>query len=79
MFAPSTKNSGSMQALEIIRQIEELRLLRGFTRRHIASQAEITVQYYSMVVNGKKGISLDVAEKMASSVGLELRLTFRND
>jgi len=68
-----------MQALEIIRQIEELRLLKGFTRRYIASQAEITVQYYSMVVNGKKGISLEVAEKMAFSVGLELKLTFKND
>jgi len=68
-----------MQALEIIRQIEELRLLKGFTRRYIASQAEITVQYYSMVVNGKKGISLEVAQKMAFSVGLELKLTFKND
>lgn len=68
-----------MQALEIIRQIEELRLLKGCTRKYIASQAEITVQYYSMLVHGKKGVSLEVAEKMASSVGLELKLTFRND
>lgn len=68
-----------MQALEIIRQIEELRLLKGYTRKYIASQAEITVQYYSMVVHGKKGISLEVAEKMAFSVGLELKLTFKND
>lgn len=61
-----------MTAQQIINQIEAMRKLKGIHKNSLCGKAEISPQYYNLVLNGKRGISLQVASKLCQEVGFKL-------
>ena len=52
--------------------IQRLRKQRGLSQERLALEAEIDRRYMSDVENGKRNISLDIMERIASRLGIEV-------
>lgn len=56
--------------------LEELRRLHEFTHEEVASRAEISRHYYTMIENGNRRPSVAVAKRIASVLGFDWTLFF---
>lgn len=52
--------------------IQQLRKQRGLSQERLALEADIDRRYMSDVENGKRNISLDIMERIASRLGIEV-------
>ncbi len=57
--------------------IEKLRTLKGLNKRELAIAADITPQYYSELLEGKKMPSIAVAFRLLDAVDAELMPVFK--
>jgi transcriptional regulator with XRE-family HTH domain len=55
----------NIDAILLGKAIRELRELRGLTQREVAEAMGLTVNYLSLVENGKRGISIPHLNKLA--------------
>ncbi len=61
--------------MEFITDIEELRKLRGMTKRELSRLADITPEYYSKIVHSGADLSATLLLKLISEVGGQLIFT----
>lgn len=61
--------------MEFLQDIEQLRELKGMTKREIAKAADITPEYYSKVIHGHADVSSSVLIKLIEAVGGKLIFT----
>lgn len=58
--------------------ILQLRKLQGLSQERLALEADIDRRYMSDVENGKRNISLDIIERIASRLGMEVSELLRH-
>ena len=58
--------------MQLIDKIEQLRQEAGITKRAISSKADITPEYYSLLIAGKSRASIVIIEHLAHAVNYEL-------
>lgn len=58
--------------------ILQLRKLQGLSQERLALEADIDRRYMSDVENGKRNISLDIIERIASRLGIEVSELLRH-
>ena len=56
--------------------IRELRELRNFTQQDIAEKLDVTINYISLVENGKRGMSLPNLNKLAEILDIPSSFIF---
>ena len=56
--------------------VVRLRKERGFSQEQFAYKSEIDRHYMSDIENGRRNISLDIAEKIATTLSLKLSELF---
>lgn len=54
--------------------IKEARKRRGFTQRHLASRAAVSLMTVSRLENGDDGISLNILRRICEQLGLKAGL-----
>lgn len=52
--------------------IQQLRKQRGLSQERLALEADVDRRYMSDIENGKRNISLDIMERIASRLGIEV-------
>lgn len=64
----------------LLNTVEQMRKLKGFKAIEVANASEISKNYYSELVNGRKqGLTVKQLHKMADFVGLELCFKLKNE
>ncbi len=58
--------------MEFLQDIEQLRQIKGMTKRDISRAADITPEYYSKVIHGRADVSSSVLLKLVEAVGGKL-------
>lgn len=58
--------------------IQQLRKQRGLSQERLALEADIDRRYMSDVENGKRNISLDIMERIARQLGIEVSELIRH-
>lgn len=56
--------------------LEQLRVARGLTQETVSGVVGIAVSTYSMYENGKRAVPRQIAERIASTVGCEMKEIF---
>ena len=59
-------------AKQIGSRVKQLRELRNFTQEELAEKSETSSQYISALERGQKNATLEVLEKVAKGLGIEL-------
>lgn len=59
--------------------LEQIRKDNGLTKKTIMKKLEIGCSYYSMLVNGKRGISKSLGFKISKEFGIPLEEVFLSD
>ena len=52
------------------RAVGEIRTAKGLTQKQLAAQTGLTVNFLSLLENGRRGASLDVVNKLAAALGV---------
>lgn len=55
-----------------MRQIEDVRKAKGFTQEYVANNVGVAISSYNQYETGARSIPADVAERIASVLGVEI-------
>ncbi|RJS60152.1 helix-turn-helix transcriptional regulator [Bacillus sp. PK3_68] len=58
--------------------LKELRLQRGFTHNDVAEESNVKRAYYTMIESGSRNPSVNVAKRIAKTLGFEWTIFFEN-
>jgi putative transcriptional regulator len=58
--------------------LKNLRLQRGFTQQDVAQRTKIERSYYTMIENGDRNPSVNVAKQLATAIGFDWTLFFEH-
>lgn len=59
-----------------MRQIDDVRKAKGFTQEYVAKNVGVAVSSYNQYETGARSIPADVAERIASVLGVEVSEIF---
>lgn len=60
--------------MTIGQQIANRRQSLSLTQRQVAAKLDVTVNFVSLIENGRRGMTLDVMERMAKALGCTWKL-----
>lgn len=67
----------SLQVKQLFQYIDKHRVFKGLQKRELAIAADITPQYYSELLEGKKTPSIAIVFKLLDAVDLDLKVCLR--
>lgn len=65
--------------MDINQKIEYIRRQKGILKSHIASECGYKPSWYTGIVKGKKRITVDDLQKIASALGVDVTIFFKEN
>lgn len=62
---------------ELFRLIEKLRVFKGLQKQELAKRADITPQYYSELIDGRKTPSISIVFRLLEQLDAEIKPVFK--